>query len=251
MAKKVTLILVLASLIAATLFFVSYDTASAQGLAQEGDLTNAFDFVLEYLTGITQSVIGFIVFLGGVVFTVAFVLSATRGSIGQAIGNTMQVSNSIVTALTALIAFIFMIASFRIAVSVSQSLTDEFLSGENFDIIDVSSLEGDESAADYATPEEVLQSAELQSIFIDFAGGVIKFLIGVGTLAFFIGVVKGAFDTQLGALIGGGHMASLGITRAFGALASFVFLISSFAISQAMINSLVPRLLTNIVIEMP
>jgi hypothetical protein len=253
------LILVLTISMALSLFFVTPVAA----LAGEGggnndenaagaELDSALDEVLDFLRGLTQSIIGFFVFIGGIAFTVGFVLSATRGAIHQTLGNQIGLSRAVLSAITVLGAFLFLIASFQIAKSISVTLTDRFIDPSNFEIADASKLGGGKGGNDtVVSPEEILQSQEIQGIIRDLAAALIRFLIGVIILVFFIGIVRGAFDTQLGALIGGEQIVSAGILRAVGAIMTLVVGIVAFPLSQSLINSIVPRLLGDLTIPMP
>lgn len=214
-------------------------------------LDSSLDSVLDFLRDIAQSIIRFVVFLGGVVFTVGFVWSAMRGTFGQAIGNTLQVSGSILTAVTVLMAFIFLLASVPLSQYTATTLVDRFINPESLNLYDASSLAGEGSSFAAGDASDILQSAAITEVITDLALAVVRFMIGVGVLAFIIAVVLGAFDTQLGGMVGGGMLASRGIMRATGAVGAVIFLLISFPLSQTFIEILVPRLLGNIQIAVP
>lgn len=226
-------------------------SASAQGEDPPPGLDASLDGVLDFLREIAQSVIRFIVFLGGVVFTLGFVWSAMRGTFGQAIGNTLQVSGSLLTAVTVLMAFIFLLASIPLSRFIATTLADRFINPERLSLYDASSLVGEGEGIAPSDPSEILQSSALNEVITDLTLAVVRFMIGVGMLAFVIALVLGAFDTQLGGLLGGGMLASRGILRAIGAVGAVIFLLVSYPLSQTFIQVLVPRLLANIQIGIP
>ena len=253
MKKFASMTIVALVIVIALLVFTPQPAYAAPVLDGEGpgELSGAFDDVLVFLRGIAQSVIKFLISIGGVIFTVGFVWSAARGSLGQAIGNTLQTSKAVVGAISAVFAFIFLLSSFRIGTYLSVTITDRFISPDKFVMLDASELaSGDGGGVGDVAPEDVLQSPEIVEVITDFAVAVVRFMIGLGSLAFFVALVRGAFDAQLGSLLGGGQMASAGISRAFGAVAAFLFLIASYSLSQTLISTLVPRLLSKVVIPM-
>ncbi|MGD2028033.1 MAG: hypothetical protein PVI99_09470 [Anaerolineales bacterium] len=212
-----------------------------------GELGGAFDDVLDTIRGLGESVIKFLIFGGGVIFTIGFVYSAMTGTIGQAIGNQTGVSQSVVRGISVLFGFLFLLASFNIATYLSQSITEKAVS-QTRQWADFSALMSGGEGVDVGSvpPEEVLQSAAIEGVVIDLADAIVKFMIGLGGIFFIIAIVRGAFDTQLGTLMGGTHMASQGILRAVGAVGAFLFLATAFALSQNLVQLLVPRLVGNI-----
>ena len=216
-----------------------------------GEMGSAFDDVLGTIRGLGESVIKFLIFGGGVIFTVGFVYSAMTGTIGQAIGNQTGVSQSVVRGISVLFGFLFLLASFNIATYLSQSITEKAV-GQTREWADFSALMADGDSVDLkgVAPEEVLQSAAIEGVVVDLADSIVKFMIGLGGIFFIIAIVRGAFDTQLGTLMGGANMASQGIMRAVGAVGAFLFLATAFALSQNLVQLLVPRLVGNISLGM-
>jgi len=210
-------------------------------------MDGAFDEVLDTIKGLGETIIKFMIYVGGIVFTVGFVYSAMTGTIGQAIGNQMGVSSSVVKGISVLLGFIFLLSSFNIGAYVAESITDKAVS-DNREWADFDSLRASGGAGDYSdvAPDQVLQTAEIQGVIVDLADAIVKFMLGIGGVAFMVGIVRGAFDTQLGTLLGGAGMASQGIMRAIGAVMTFLVLATAFTFSQNLVSMLVPRLVGNI-----
>lgn len=243
--------MLIACIAALCLGMLTTDVVHAQGGGPGDELTGAFDDVLEFIRGIAESVIQFFLFVGGLVFAVSLVWSAARGSLGQAIGNQMQVSNSIVTAAMAIMAFIFLVASVPIGQRFASTLVDRFTNADAIQPIVVSELGGSGGGIDAASPEDILQSDAIQGVIIDIAVSIIRLMIGIGIIAFFVAITRGAFDTQLGTLLGGGPMAAAGISRAIGSIVALMFLVIAYPLSQTFIETLVPRLLSGYTIPLP
>jgi hypothetical protein len=214
---------------------------------ESGALNGAFDDVLDTIRGLGESVIKFLIFGGGVIFTIGFVYSAMRGTIGQAIGNQMGVSQAVVQGISVLFGFLFLLASYNIGSYLAHTITDRAVA-DHREWADFGALMDSGEGIDIgsASPEEVLQSAAIEGVVVDLADAIVKFMIGLGGIFFIVAIVRGAFDTQLGTLLGGANMASQGIMRAAGAIGAFLFLVTAFALSQNLVQLLVPRLVGNI-----
>lgn len=249
--KKYIAYLLIAGVVALCLGLLSFEVAYAQGDAPGGELTGAFDEVLEFIQGIAESIIQFFMFIGGLVFAVSLVWSAAKGSLGQAIGNQMQVSSSIVTAAMSIMAFIFLVVSVPVGQRFASTLVERFANADAIQPIVVSELAGSGGGIETSSPEDILQSDAIQGVIIDIAVAVIRLMIGIGVISFFIAITRGALDTQLGTLLGGGSMAAGGISRVIGALVALMFVVIAYPLSQTFIEALVPRLLSGYTIVLP
>ncbi|KAA3643980.1 MAG: hypothetical protein DWQ07_17845 [Chloroflexi bacterium] len=207
------------------------------------------DVVKDYVVGILR----FLVYLGGLVFLVSVVIAAARGSIGIAISNSMQVSQGVVMALMSVAAFIFMLMAIPTADSIINTLADRMIASAGLeemhnlaaDIPD-GQLQGSSLDADH-----FLEIPELQTSITNIAISIIRAAIGLGTIAFIVGLFLGAFDTQLGNLLGNSMMSGRGIMRAISAVAAVVFLFISYPLASSIMRELVPRILTGISINLP
>jgi hypothetical protein len=91
--------------------------------------------------------------------------------------------------------------------------------------------------------EEALQLDPVQEVLSDFVLALIRVMIGAGVALFTVAVATGAFDAQLGTIIGNSLAVSRGYSRIIGAAAAVLFLILSMPLSRALVDSLVPNLL--------
>jgi hypothetical protein len=98
--------------------------------------------------------------------------------------------------------------------------------------------------------ENIFQIPELQQAIEDLAFGAIRFALGVGVVAAIIATFLGAFDTQLGALFGGGMLASRGIMRMMAAVGQLIILMISLPVAKVILGVLVPRL-ANLDLQLP
>ena len=73
----------------------------------------------------------------------------------------------------------------------------------------------------------------------------------LGYTILIIAVALGGLDTQLGSLFGGGMQTSRGIMRIISAVAAVIFLFISYPLATAILNNIVPRIVSGISIETP
>jgi hypothetical protein len=93
------------------------------------------------------------------------------------------------------------------------------------------------------TMDEALQLDPVQEVVADFVLALIRVLIGAGVALFTVAVATGAFDAQLGNVLGNSLAVSRGYARIIGAAAAVLFLILAMPLSKALVDVLVPDLL--------
>jgi hypothetical protein len=207
------------------------------------DLNTTIDTVLDFIRQITLSALRFGLFLSGLIFLVAVVWGAARGSIATAIGNHLQASAGIVTAIMAVGTLVLVLISVPLVNLIAATLTDQFLTPENLRLDVAQLVEGSGQGGSAPVDlENVFQIPELQDTLEDLAFGAIRFALGLGILASVIATFLGAFDTQLGSLFGGGMLASRGMMRMIAALGQLMVLVISLPLAKMILSVLVPRL---------
>ena len=93
------------------------------------------------------------------------------------------------------------------------------------------------------TMDEALQLDPVQEVVADFVLALIRVMIGAGVALFTVAVATGAFDAQLGNVLGNSLAVSRGYSRILGAAAAVLFLILAMPLSRALVDVLVPDLL--------
>jgi hypothetical protein len=251
MSNKYLLVIVL--MLLAVIWLAQPDPAFAQdpGPGVGEDLNDTVDTVLGFIRQITLSALRFGLFLSGVIFLTAVVWGSARGTIATAIGNHMQASAGIITAIMAVGTLVLVLISVPLINVIASTLTDQFLTPENLRL-DVGRLvegtgQGTSAQVDL---ENIFQIPELQQAIEDLAFGAIRFALGVGVVAAIIATFLGAFDTQLGALFGGGMLASRGIMRMMAAVGQLIILMISLPVAKVILGVLVPRL-ANLDLQLP
>jgi hypothetical protein len=217
-----------------------------------GELDTTVDTVVLFMRDITLSVLRFGLFLSGLIFLVTVVWGSARSSLATAIGNHMQASAGLVTAMMAIGTLVLVLVAVPLTNVISRALMDQFLTPESLRM-DVAGLingaNGDGSAGP-VDPGTIMQIPELQTTIEDLAFSAIRFALGLGAIATIAATFLGAFDTQLGGLFGGGMLASRGILRIVAALGQLIILVISLPIAKMILGVLVPRLV-NLTIELP
>ena len=210
--------------------------------------------VVDIFSDFAKGIIKGVVYLSGLVFIISVVFGASKGSIGSAIGNQMQVSEGVMKAISAVIALIFMLVAVPVANQVISNL-EERVQGQITDDIanlDITKMAGSGgSGSGSGDLSDVFMMPELQDVITGYVISIVKALIGVGTIAFVVAVALGAFDTQLGVLLGGGMLASKGIMRVMTAVMAVIFLFISYPLSTQLLTVLVPKILVGIEINTP
>jgi hypothetical protein len=254
MSKKALLFTLLLLLSLAWLAFPGPTFAQDPGPGPGGvgeDLDGTVDTVLDFIRQITLSALRFGLFLSGLIFLVAVVWGAARGSIATAIGNRMQASAGIVTAIMAVGTLVLVLISVPLVNVIAGTLTDQFLTPENLRMDVAGLVEGTGQGAGAPVDlENVFQIPELQTTIEDLAFSAIRFALGLGILASIVATFLGAFDTQLGSLFGGGMLAGRGIMRMMAAVGQLVVLVISLPIAKLILSVLVSRLV-NLDLSLP
>lgn len=251
--RKAAFILLVAAILAASFssIFLPAHLALAAPSADDPDPDDMFNPVVEMLKDLAVGVIRFIVYLSGIIFILTMVIGAMRGSLGTALGNQMQASQGVMTAIGAVAALILMLVSLPVANMIVDNLSDRFVSEIKMEINTVDLVgEGDGSYGS-ADLEHVLENDALQETITNFAISIVKGAIGVGTIAFIIAVALGGLDAQIGTLMGGGMQTSRGIMRIISSVAAVIFLFVSYPLATLILQNAVPRILQGISINTP
>ena len=142
----------------------------------------------------------------------------------------------------AVVAFVVLLFGVGFSRSFVEFLADRFLSEEAMALPIVVVPEGSPRAAPI-TMDEALQLDPVQEVVANFVLALIRVMIGAGVALFTVAVATGAFDAQLGNIIGNSLAVSRGYARIIGAAAAVLFLILSMPLSKALVEVLVPDLL--------
>ena len=247
----------LALLIGCLLLIAMATSGSAQtptppsGGAQATSLDNAIKPVTDLIRELAVSVIKFLTFLGGTIFVVTTVFAAFKGTLGSALGNQMLSSNSLMQFAVGVAALILMLVAVPLANNLLTTLTDKLLtqSMEIPNIVEMAQAEG--GAPFTANAEDLLQVPAIQETITNFAVTAIRTMVTIGSIASVVAISLGAFDTQIGNMLGGGRLASRGILRIGGSIAALVFLFTSFQLAKLIISSVGPAVLSSISIVTP
>jgi len=249
--KKLVMALFIALLFSIFLPAGSVLAESNQPPAGADDLfTPVTDIFGEFAKGIIKG----LVYLGGLVFILSVVIGASKGSIGTAIGNQLQVGEGVMKAITATIALIFMLIAVPLANRIVSTLEDRVQGQIQADIanLDINTLAGSGgSSVGSGEISDVLMMPELQEVITGYVISAVKALITIGVIAFVVAVAMGAFNTQIGVLLGGGMLASKGISTVMAAVGGVIFLFISYPLATKILQVLVPKVLVGIEIETP
>ena len=180
----------------ALLLGVSTDHA----FADEG-ITGAFDEITELIVDIATAVVRLILIVSGALFTLGVVRGALDGVLGSALGNTFTASAGIYRAVGAVVAFVVLLFGVGFSRNFVEFLAERFLSEENMSLPVVEVAEGDIGKTPLSM-EEALQLDPVQEVLSDFVLALIRVMIGAGIALFTVAVATGAFDAQLGNIIG-------------------------------------------------
>lgn len=248
---SVIIFLAAASALVLSVVLIPASPVHAGTVVDEPNPDDMFNPVIVLLKDMAVSGIRFVVYLSGIIFILTVVIGAMKGSLGTAIGNQSQASQGVMTAIGAVASLILMLVSIPLANTIVSSLTERFVSEISMDV-NAAELVG-EGSGEYAEADltHVLENQALQETISSFAVSIVKAAIGVGTIAFIIAVALGGLDTQLGSLFGGGMQTSRGIMRIISSVAAVIFLFISYPLATAILNNIVPRIVSGISIETP
>jgi hypothetical protein len=248
--KPTTLFRFLSLIALLMVLFAAAAPAFAKG-GQASDITNlegALAEVLAFISGLATSIIRLLLSLGVALAVFGVVFSATKGTFYQALGNSMGVSSSYMTAMTVVGCLIFGLVVFGLSRNIAATLTEKFVTSE-MSMPDISSYES--SGVDLSTnPETLLQDTGISDTISNLLLIVIRFMIAVGVIAFFVATARGALTAQIGAILGGPGV-SHGIMTVVGAVVSLLILVLAFPLTKALVASLAPRLVGSIQIPVP
>jgi len=228
---------------AAVLLILALMLKSSQGRAFAGDgIPDAFDDIVQLVKDIATAIVRLILIVSGGLFTLGVVRGAFDGVLGSVLGNAFTASSGLYRSIGAVVAFVVLLFGVGFSRSFVEFLADRFLSGEAMALPVVVVPEGSPEAAPI-TMDEALQLDPVQDVVANFVLALIRVMIGAGVALFTVAVATGAFDAQLGNIIGNSLAVSRGYARIIGAAAAVLFLIVSMPLSKALVDVLVPDLL--------
>jgi hypothetical protein len=210
-----------------------------------------FNPVIDLLKEMAVGGIRFVVYLSGIIFILTVVIGAMKGSIGTAIGSQTQASQGVMTAIGAVASLILMLVSIPLANTIVSNLTERFVSEITMDINAADLIGEGGGEYDQVNLDQMLGNQALQGTISSFAVSIVKAAIGIGTIAFVIAVALGGLDTQLGSLFGAGMQTSRGIMRIISSVAAVIFLFVSYPLATAILNNIVPKIISGISIQTP
>ena len=216
---------------------------AAHGTAQAADgIPNAFDDVIVLVKEIATAVVRLLIAVGAGLFILGVVRGAFDGLLGTTLGNVFTSTDGVYRAIGALTAFAILLAGVAFSSNFVEFVADRFLNANSMSlpVVDVPS---GTHAPPPATVEEALQLDPVQEVISTFVLALIRVMIGVGGALFVVAVASGAFDAQLGNVIGSSMSTSRGYSRILAAGAAILFLILSFPLSKELVGALVPKLL--------
>jgi hypothetical protein len=217
--------------------------ALAQGKAYADDgIPGAFDELVELVKDIATAIVRLILIVSGGLVTLGVVRGAFDGVLGSVLGNAFTASSGLYRAIGAVVAFVVLLFGVGFSGSFVEFLGDRFLDEE---AMALPVVEVPESAPSTTPPtvEEALQLDPVQEVVADFVLALIRVMIGIGVALFTVAVTTGAFDAQLGNILGNSLAVSRGYSRILGAAAAVLFLILSMPLSRGLVDILVPDLL--------
>jgi hypothetical protein len=215
----------------------------AQGRASADDgIPGAFDDIVELVQDIATAIVRVILIVSGGLFTLGVVRGAFDGVLGSVIGNAFTASSGLYRSIGAVVAFVVLLFGVGFSRSFVEFLADRFLSEEAMALPVVQVPEGGPPGPPM-TMDEALQLDPVQEVVADFVLALIRVMIGAGVALFTVAVATGAFDAQLGNVLGNSLAVSKGYARIIGAAAAVLFLILAMPLSKALVDVLVPDLL--------
>ena len=230
---------------AAVLLILALMLSFAQGRAFADDgIPDAFDDIVELVKDIATAIVRLILIVSGGLFTLGVVRGAFDGVLGSVLGNAFTASSGLYRSIGAVVAFVVLLFGVGFSRSFVEFLADRFLSDEAMALPVVVVPEGSLGAAPVSM-DEALQLDPVQEVVANFVLALIRVMIGAGVALFTVAVATGAFDAQLGNIIGNSLAVSRGYARIIGAAAAVLFLILSMPLSKALVDVLVPDLLAS------
>ena len=210
-------------------------------LAADG-IPNALDDVIELVKEIATAIVRLLIAVGAGLFILGVVRGAFDGLLGTTLGSAFTSSDGVYRAIGALVAFAILLAAVAFSSNFVEFVADRFLNADAMSLPVVEVPEGAQAHAP-ATVEEALQLDPIQDVISTFVLALIRVMIGVGGALFVVAVASGAFDAQLGNVIGNSMATSRGYARILAAGAAILFLILSLPLSKQLVDALVPKLL--------
>ena len=215
----------------------------AQGRAFADDgIPGAFDDIVQLVKDIATAIVRLILIVSGGLFTLGVVRGAFDGVLGSVLGSAFSASSGLYRSIGAVVAFVVLLFGVGFSRGFVEFLADRFLSEEAMALPVVHVPEGG-AAGPPMTMDEALQLDPVQEVVANFVLALIRVMIGAGVALFTVAVATGAFDAQLGNVIGNSLAVSRGYSRILGAAAAVLFLILAMPLSRALVDVLVPDLL--------
>jgi hypothetical protein len=229
--------------VAAVVLILALMASFAQGRAFADDrIPGAFDDIVELVKDIATAIVRVILIVSGGLFTLGVVRGAFDGVLGSVLGSSFSASSGLYRSIGAVVAFVVLLFGVGFSRSFVEFLADRFLSEEAMALPVVQVPEGGAPGAPM-TMDEALQLDPVQGVVADFVLALIRVMIGAGVALFTVAVATGAFDAQLGNVLGNSLAVSRGYARIIGAAAAVLFLILAMPLSKALVDVLVPDLL--------
>ncbi len=237
MVKKQRLKAFSALLVLALMLGAIHGTAFA-----DDGIQGTLDDITELVKDISTAVVRLILIISGGLFTLGVVRGAFDGVLGSTLGNTFTASTGLFRAIGAVVAFVVLLFGVGFSRNFVEFLAERFLAEESMALPVVDIPEGGAGEVPVSM-DEALQLDPIQEVVSDFVLALVRVLIGIGVAFFTVAVASGAFDAQLGNIIGNSLAVSRGYARIIGAAAAVLFLILSMPLSKALVDALVPNLL--------
>jgi len=222
--------------------------SSITAYADEG-ISGAMDDVLTLVEDIAIAVVRLLLVVSGALFTLGVARGAFDGVLGSALGNAFTASSGVYRAIGAGVAFVVLLFGVGFAGNFVEFVAERFLSAESLEMPVIQAPQGGAQTSPKSM-EEALQLEPVQDLVSTFALAVVRLLIGAGAAIFTVAVGLGAFDAQLGNVLGNNLAVSRGYARILGAAGAVLFLILAMPLSRQLVETLVPRMLAG-GIQMP
>lgn len=231
------------SKILSTLVLLTIVLGMPHGKAYADDgIPNAFDDVIDLVKDIATAIVRLLLVVGGGLFTLGVVRGAFDGLLGTTLGNVFTSTDGVYRAIGAVVAFVILLFGVAFASDFVEFLADRFLAADSMSLPVVEVPDGAQGPPP-TNVEEALQLDPVQEVVSTFVLALIRVMIGVGGALFVVAVATGAFDAQLGNVIGNAMATSRGYSRIIGAGAAILFLVLSMPLSKELVDVLVPKLM--------
>jgi hypothetical protein len=196
---------------AAIILLLALMASFAQGRAFADDgIPGAFDDIVELVKDIATAIVRIILVVSGGLFTLGVVRGAFDGVLGSVLGSAFTASSGLNRSIGAVVAFVILLFGVGFSRSCVEFLADRFLSEEAMALPVVQVPEGGPPGVPM-TMDEALQLDHVQEVVANFVLALIRVMSGAGVALFTVAVATGAFDAQLGNVLGNSLAVSRGM----------------------------------------